>query len=181
MVLFHAFTPICLQPENLSVLFSLFSRAPGNHLSEDVSLFGLIAGRFKETHIPCFACSGDGLTKFRVPSLPCLLSLVRPWLLWAPDGCGSVLKDQWFHIPTLMDARLGGRRAGVSPSAEPVPPEDHCPHIAAALCSLPTVLSVARRGLPGEQRPVPKLQWLSQQLWSWRRVCPTFLPLESLE
>lgn len=47
----------------------------------------------------------------------------------------------------------------------------HGPQVTTALYCLPAVLSVARRGLPGDQRPIPKLQRLSKQLRPWRRVC----------
>lgn len=82
-----------------------------------------------------------------------------------------MLKGQWFHTSTAVDVWVGGPGAPGLSTLEDQLLWCHCPQVTAALCSLPTVLSVARRGLPGEQRPLPKLQRLSKQLRPWRRVC----------
>ena len=150
---------ICLHREdppvgNWSVLlFSLFSCGPRNQGTDEVSLFALTPRKLRQTCV--VLCLLWGL------SLLCPTWFLRcdPSSVPVPErrvSVGWVWKDRGF-----APSGLAGNTA--------------------VLCSLPAVLPVARRGLPGEQCLVPKLQRLSEQLRPWRRVRAPSLPLRSLE
>lgn len=128
-----------------------------------------------QKHISCFACSRDDLLSvgslLLYMSLGVALVIHLFWLRWAPGkrrlrvegsvvsrvDCSGCLHGR---AQRTWAQHLGGPgSSGAAALRSPLP------------CALPAVLSVARCGLPGEQRPLPKRQRLSKQLRPWRRVC----------
>lgn len=135
------------------LLFSLFSCGPRNQGTDEVSLFALTPRKLRQTRVMLCLLWGLPLL-YPIRFLRCGPSSVP-----VPErrvSMGWVWKDR-----------------GSAPSGPA--------GTTAALRSLPAVLPVARRGLPGEQCLVPKLQRLSEQLRPWRRVRAPSLPLRSLE